>query len=84
MSYDSDSLFRNSGAVKPIFDMSSMSNFMVEGSDAESMLNQLSGNNVAVDVGRCVYTQWMNVAGGVEADVTITRLADHQWRIAEG
>lgn len=68
------------------FDMSSMSKFLVQGVDAESVLNRLSGNDVAVPTGRCVYTQWMNERGGVMADVTITRLADDRFQVvaAEG
>jgi len=64
-----------------LFDMSSMSKFLVQGPDAESVLNRLSGNDVAVPVGRCVYTQWMNERGGVMADVTITRLADDRFQV---
>ena len=64
-----------------LFDMSSMSKFLVQGPDAESVLDRLSGNDVAVPVGRCVYTQWMNERGGVMADVTITRLADDSFQV---
>lgn len=64
-----------------LFDMSAMSKFLVQGPDAESVLNRLSGNDVAVDVGRCVYTQWMNERGLIEADVTITRLADDRFQV---
>jgi 4-methylaminobutanoate oxidase (formaldehyde-forming) len=64
-----------------LFDMSSMSKFLVQGPDAERVLNRLSGNDVAVPVGRCVYTQWMNERGGVDADVTITRLADDRFQV---
>jgi 4-methylaminobutanoate oxidase (formaldehyde-forming) len=64
-----------------VFDMSAMSKFLVEGSDAESVLSRLSGNDVAVPVGRCVYTQWMNERGGVMADVTITRLAEDRFQV---
>jgi 4-methylaminobutanoate oxidase (formaldehyde-forming) len=64
-----------------LFDMSAMSKFLVQGPDAESLLNRLSGNDVAVPVGRCVYTQWMNERGGVMADVTITRLADDRFQV---
>ncbi len=64
-----------------LFDMSAMSKFLVRGPDAESVLNRLSGNDVAVPVGRCVYTQWMNERGGVMADVTITRLADDRFQV---
>ena len=64
-----------------LFDMSAMSKFLVQGSDAESVLNRLSGNDVAVPVGCRVYTQWMNERGGVMADVTITRLADDRFQV---
>jgi len=64
-----------------LFDMSAMSKFLVQGPDAESVLNRLSGNDVAVPVGRCVYTQWMNERGRVMADVTITRLAEDRFQV---
>ena len=64
-----------------LFDMSAMSKFLVQGPDAEMVLNRLSGNDVAVAVGRCVYTQWMNDRGGVMADVTITRLTEDRFQV---
>jgi 4-methylaminobutanoate oxidase (formaldehyde-forming) len=45
------------------------------------VLNRLSGNDVAVAVGRCVYTQWMNERGEALGDVTITRLADDRFQV---
>ena len=59
-----------------LLDLSSMSKFLVQGPGAEEALNQISGNNIAVPVGQCVYTQWMNERGGIEADLTITRLSE--------
>ncbi|MEE9297630.1 MAG: FAD-dependent oxidoreductase [Acidimicrobiia bacterium] len=64
-----------------LFDLSSMSKFLVQGPDAEKLLNRISGNNVAVPVGQCVYTQWMNTRGGVEADVTVTRIAEDRFLV---
>jgi heterotetrameric sarcosine oxidase gamma subunit len=64
-----------------LFDMSAMSKLLVQGPDAEAVLNRLSGNDVAVPVGRCVYTQWMSERGGVMADVTITRLTDDRFQV---
>ena len=64
-----------------LYDMSSMSKFVVEGPDAEAVLNRMSGNNVAVDVGRCVYTQWMSSAGKCLADLTVTRLAAERFLV---
>ncbi|MDH5505411.1 MAG: FAD-dependent oxidoreductase [Acidimicrobiia bacterium] len=69
-----------------LFDMSSMSKFLVQGPDAERILNRLSGNDVTVEPGTCVYTQWMGETGKVLADLTITRFGDHQFLVvvAEG
>ncbi|WP_149535796.1 GcvT family protein [Siccirubricoccus phaeus] len=56
-----------------LFDLSSFAKFVVEGSDAEAVLNRICANDVAVPPGRVVYTQWLNERGGIEADVTVTR-----------
>ena len=56
-------------------DMSAFGKFRVEGPDAEAVLQRISANDVAVPPGRIVYTQWLNARGGIEADLTITRLA---------
>ena len=57
-----------------LFDQSSFSKFLVQGRDAESLLNRICANNVAVPTGKCVYTQWLNERGTIEADLTVTRL----------
>lgn len=57
-----------------LFDMSSFGKIMVMGSDAEAVLQRIAGNDVAVENGKIVYTQFLNNEGGIEADVTITRL----------
>jgi 4-methylaminobutanoate oxidase (formaldehyde-forming) len=56
-----------------MFDQSSFAKFLVQGPDAEAVLNRISANEVAVPVGKLVYTQWLNERGGIEADLTITR-----------
>ena len=58
-----------------LFDQSSFAKFLVQGPDAEKVLNYLCANNVSVPVGKVVYTQWLNARGGIEADLTITREA---------
>ena len=58
-----------------IFDTSSFGKLLVQGRDAEPVLQRVCANNVAVEPGRIVYTQWLNDRGGIEADVTVTRLA---------
>ncbi len=59
-----------------LLDMSAFGKFRVEGPDAEAVLQRISANDVAVPVGRIVYTQWLNEKGGIEADLTVTRLAE--------
>ncbi len=59
-----------------IYDMSSFGKLRVEGPDAEAFLNRVCGNDVAVPAGRIVYTQFLNDRGGIEADVTVTRLSE--------
>ncbi len=48
---------------------------LCEGPDAEAVLNRICANDVAVPVGKIVYTQWLNERGGIEADLTVTREA---------
>ena len=58
-----------------MFEQSSFAKLMVQGRDAASVLNRVATANVDVAPGRCVYTQFLNTAGGIEADLTVTRLA---------
>ncbi|QTL04762.1 GcvT family protein [Aquabacter sp. L1I39] len=64
-----------------LFDLSSFGKFLVEGLDAEGVLNTISAGNLAVEVGRIVYTQWLNARGGIEADLTITRLGPESFLV---
>ena len=64
-----------------VLDMSPFGKFRVLGRDAEAVLQRISANDVAVPVGRCVYTQWLNDHGGIEADLTITRLAAEEFLV---
>ncbi len=67
-----------------VFDQSSFSKFLVQGRDAETVLNYISANDLAVAVDRVVYTQWLNDRGGIEADLTVTRLAEDQFLVITG
>ena len=57
-----------------VLDMSLMAKFLVQGPDAAAVLSRLSANDVTAGLGRIVYTQWLNPAGGIEADLTVTWL----------
>ena len=67
---------RNTAANVTLFDHSCFVKYRVEGRDAVTVLNRLCANQIDVAVGRVVYTQWLNEAGGIEADVTVTRLSE--------
>ena len=67
-----------------MLDYSVMGKVLVQGRDAEKYLNRICANNVAVPVGRCVYTQWLNETGTIEADLTVTRLAEDQFLVLAG
>ena len=64
-----------------LMDVTSMSKFLVQGRDAEKALNRICANDIAVPVGKVVYTQWLNERGGMEADLTVTRLAEDKYFI---
>jgi 4-methylaminobutanoate oxidase (formaldehyde-forming) len=57
------------------FDQSSFTKLRLEGPDALDALQRLCANDVDVPPGRMVYTQMLNARGGIEADLTVTRLA---------
>ena len=66
-----------------LMDMSFMSKFEVRGPDAGAVLEHLSANRVTAHTGQITYTQWLNEAGLLEADLTVTKLADdHFWVVA--
>ncbi|WP_323011008.1 FAD-dependent oxidoreductase [Paracoccus sp. (in: a-proteobacteria)] len=59
-----------------LLDMSSFGKIRVEGRDALAFLQQLCGNDMDVAAGRIVYTQMLNQSGGIESDLTVTRLSE--------
>ncbi|MDE0059216.1 MAG: FAD-dependent oxidoreductase [Defluviicoccus sp.] len=67
-----------------LIDQSSFGKFLVSGADAEALLNVVCANDIAVPPGRVVYTQWLNDRGGIEADVTVTRLAEDRFLVVTG
>jgi len=55
----------------------------VRGRDAGQILDRVSANKVNGKPGRITYTQWLNPAGTLEADLTVTKLAeDRFWVVA--
>jgi glycine cleavage system T protein len=67
-----------------LFDQSSFAKFRLEGRDAMAVLNTVCANDVDVAPGKLIYTQWLNDKGGIEADLTVTRLSDTAYLIVTG
>ncbi|MGB8196758.1 MAG: FAD-dependent oxidoreductase [Acidimicrobiales bacterium] len=67
-----------------LFDESSFSKLDVTGSGAAAFLERLCANSVARRVGAVTYTQLLNPRGGVECDLTVTRLAEERFRLVTG
>ena len=59
-----------------LFDMTSFGKIRVEGRDALAFLQRLCAGDMDVEPGRIVYTQMLNKRGGIECDLTVTRMSD--------
>jgi len=64
-----------------MYDMSSFGKIRIEGRDATKFLNFVAGGQYDVEIGKIVYSQFLNNAGGIEADVTITRLTESAYLV---
>lgn len=67
-----------------IFDITSFAKLLVQGRDAEKVLQHLCANNVAVPVGNTVYTGLLNERGTFESDLTVARIADDRFLLVTG
>ncbi|MDQ0422812.1 4-methylaminobutanoate oxidase (formaldehyde-forming) [Peteryoungia aggregata LMG 23059] len=67
-----------------IFDQSSFSKYELTGPDALKALDWICANDVTRPVGRLTYSQLLNTRGGIEADLTVARLADETFYIVTG
>ena len=59
-----------------LFDMSSFGKIRVEGRDACTFLQHICANQMDVEPGKITYTQMLNSRGGIECDLTVTRISD--------
>jgi 4-methylaminobutanoate oxidase (formaldehyde-forming) len=67
-----------------LIDVSSFSKFEVSGPGAFRFLQWLAANDLDKPPGAVVYTQLCNAKGGIEADLTITRLEEDRFYIVTG
>jgi 4-methylaminobutanoate oxidase (formaldehyde-forming) len=67
-----------------VTDLTSFAKFLVQGRDAESALQRLCANDVAVPVGNTVYTGLLNARGTYESDLTVARLGSDRFLLVTG
>ncbi len=67
-----------------LFDETSFAKFLLVGADAEQALQWICANDIAKPVGSLTYTQMLNRNGGIECDLTIARLSEHEFYIVTG
>ena len=67
-----------------LFDESSFAKLEVSGPDALGSLQRICANDVDREPGSVVYTQMLNPRGGIESDLTVTRLQDERFRLVIG
>lgn len=67
-----------------LLDLSPFSKFHIQGPEALAFMEQIACSRMDVPDGKVVYTQILNAKGGIEADVTVTRLAADRFRLTSG
>ena len=67
-----------------LFDQSSFAKWELDGPDAEAVLQRLCANDVGGPPGSVRYTAMLNERGGIECDLSVTRLASDRYFIVTG
>ncbi len=67
-----------------IFDETSFAKLEIVGPDACASLQRVAGNDIDRPVGSIVYTQLLDRRGGIQADLTVTRIADDRFLLITG
>ena len=67
-----------------LFDETSFAKIEISGPGAVAFLGRLCANEVDVPVGRIVYTSMLNRRGGIEADMTVTRVEADRYLLITG
>ena len=67
-----------------LFDQTSFAKFLLIGRHAERALQWICANDVGKPPGSLTYTQMLNAHGGIECDLTVARLSQHEFYIVTG
>jgi glycine cleavage system T protein len=64
-----------------LLDQTSFGKFLVSGPDSTSFLDHICANHLPSQVGDIRVAQMLNEHGGIEADITVTRLEDEEYLV---
>jgi 4-methylaminobutanoate oxidase (formaldehyde-forming) len=67
-----------------ILDLTSFSKFLLQGRDAQAVLQHICANDVGMPVGRSAYTGLLNERGTYESDLTVARIAEDRFLLVTG
>ena len=70
--------------VAGIADLSAFAKFEVTGADAGSFLERMAANKMPVKPGGMRLTHFLTTLGGIEAEMTVTKLADDRYYLNSG
>lgn len=65
-------------------DLSAFAVFDIQGAGALDFIQKMAVAQMDVPIGRVVYTQFLNKAGGIKSDLTIMRLGEDFFRVVTG
>lgn len=75
---------RATRATVTLTDQSSFSKYLVQGRDSAKVLQKICTADIDVNADKIVYTHWLNERGGIEADLTVTRLSENEFLVISG
>ena len=67
-----------------MFDLTPFTTLEVAGPGALAYLEGMASNRMDTPLGKVTYTALLNTAGGIQSDLTITRLAEHRFLVVTG
>lgn len=67
-----------------LFELSPFTKIEIEGADALEYLQQICSNDIDVECGIAVYSLMLNRKGGIEAEMTVTRISEFVFWLVSG
>ncbi|MBK9601651.1 MAG: FAD-dependent oxidoreductase [Anaerolineales bacterium] len=67
-----------------LYDLTSFGKIEVKGKGALPLLQRLTSSNIDKPIGSAIYTQFLNSRGGIESDLTVTRLGEEYFWVITG